>query len=138
MKKLLVVEDEPRTLRVLQRSLKRRGYFVQVAANASDAIDIGRDFRPDMLLTDWLLKGEHSGLDVATVLRQLDPKLPIVFVTGLPVAALRAAARHLTHCVFLEKPVRLQQIEAAMAQSVEQARHLSQPDSPETWSSPTD
>ena len=128
MKKLLVVEDEPRTLRVLQRTLKRRGYCVEATADACEAIRLGRTFRPHVLLTDWLLKGDKSGIDIATALRQDDPQLAIVFVTGLPITALKTVSQHLANCVFLEKPVRLHQIESALAQSMSHARDLPQPD----------
>ena len=118
MTKLLIVEDEVQALAALRKGMIRRGYVVETAATAPHAIATGRLFKPDILLTDWLLVGEQGGLQVATELRRLDPRLSIVFVTGLPIPPLQAAAASLRPWVFLAKPVRFAAIEAAMQKAL--------------------
>lgn len=117
MTKLLIVEDEVRALLALERGMARRGYVVETAETAQEAIEKGHRFQPDILLTDWLLKGEQGGLQVAERLRQINPCLPIVFVTGLPIPPLRDAASYLQPCLFLAKPVRLDAIDEALRQA---------------------
>lgn len=118
MTKLLIVEDEERVLSALHKGMARRGYAVETAETAQEAIEVGCRFQPDILLTDWLLKGEHGGLQVAERLRQVNPRLPIVFITGLPIPPLRAAATHVQPCLFLAKPVRLGAIDDALHQAL--------------------
>jgi two-component system OmpR family response regulator len=118
MTRVLVVEDEIRALEVIQRGLLRRGYEVAVAATARDAISLARSFKPQVLLTDWLLKDTHNGLDVAEALRELNPALVLVFFSGVPMDKLQAAARHLQPCSFLEKPFGLHTLEACLQQAL--------------------
>ena len=119
MTKLMIVEDEVRALLALQRGMTRRGYVVETAETAQEAIEVALRFQPEILLTDWLLKGEQGGLQVAERLRQLNPRLPIVFVTGLPIPPLKAAAAYLQPFLFLAKPVRLDVIDAALRQAMD-------------------
>lgn len=122
MKKILVVEDEIRGLTVIRKGLTRRGYEIAVAANGPEAIDKGRGFEPDVLLTDWLLKGEQNGLAVAETLRDWYPQLIVIFFSGLPMESLQAAARHLHPCTYLEKPFGLGKLEATIATALQSAR----------------
>lgn len=99
----------------------RRGYEVAVATSARDAISLAPSFEPQVLLTDWLLKDTHNGLDVAEALRDLNPDLVLVFFSGVPMDKLRAAASHLQPCTFLEKPFGLQTLEACLQQALHNA-----------------
>jgi DNA-binding response OmpR family regulator len=121
MKKILVVEDEVRGLTVIRKGLMRRGYEIEVAANGREAIDKGRDFEPDVLLTDWLLKGEQNGLTVAEALRAWYPKLIVIFFSGLPMEKIQAAAGHLHPCTYLEKPFGLGKLEATIEAALQSA-----------------
>jgi CheY-like chemotaxis protein len=122
MIKLLIVEDEVRALTALRRGMARRGYVVETAETAQEVIEVGRRFQPDILLTDWLLRGDHGGLQVAETLRQINPRLPIVFITALPLPPLRAAAAYLQPCLFLAKPARLGAIDEALHQALDAFR----------------
>ena len=66
--KILVVEDQPRQRAILHKWFSQRGYEVEVAATAGDAIALGQTFQPHILLTDWTLQGGRTGLDVAEAL----------------------------------------------------------------------
>jgi DNA-binding response OmpR family regulator len=114
MTRILVLEDELKALDIIQKGLSQRGYEVVAAANAGDALDLAQAFQPQILLADWLLKGEENGLDVAQTLREFDPDLVLVFFSGLPLKQLERAARHLQPCTFLQKPCGLNQLEASL------------------------
>ena len=90
--------------------MSRRGYKVAAAANAGDAIDIAQAFQPQILLADWLPKGEGNSVDIAQTLRAFDPELVLVFFSGLPLNQLERAAHHLRPCAFLQKPCGLDQL----------------------------
>jgi ActR/RegA family two-component response regulator len=114
MTRLLLVENEVRALRVMDKILSRRGYEVRLATNAQDAVMVGQTFTPHVLLTDWILEGEHDGLYVAETLRTLDPHLALVLFSGFAIDALRHAAHHLLPCIFLGKPFGVDALESAL------------------------
>ena len=64
---LLVVDDDPRLLDVLRRLLQRDGYDVACAASGAEALGLLREFRPDLVILDWMM----PGLDGAEVLRRM-------------------------------------------------------------------
>jgi len=102
--RILVVEDQPVPREVLAKILSRDGYEVEAAASVHEALEIGRSFRPDLLLTDWLLPENMNGLQVAEALRAGQPDMSVIFLTGLPSDKLEDQARHMQPCTFMEKP----------------------------------
>jgi DNA-binding response OmpR family regulator len=121
MTKILLVEDEPRERAILYKWFLQRGYEVQVAATAGAAIVLGQTFQPHVLLTDWTLQDSSNGLDVAVALRALAPNLALIFFSGLSLDKLRAAARHLQPCYFLQKPLSPHRLEAAVKKALQDA-----------------
>lgn len=80
---ILVVEDEPAILELLEVNLADAGYEVRGVASAEAALGAIKAELPDLLLLDWMLPG-RSGLAFAKELRA-DPRtreLPIIMVTA--------------------------------------------------------
>jgi len=80
---ILVVEDEPAILELLEINLADAGYDVRAAPDAEAAHAALRDSLPDLMLLDWMLPGQ-SGLALAKQIRA-DPRtreLPIIMVTA--------------------------------------------------------
>jgi CheY-like chemotaxis protein len=82
--RVLVVDDDVRTVRLLARLLGEDGFDVEVAADGAAAIArLSRSPAPDMLVTD--LRMPHAdGLSVARYARAQRPGMPIFIVTGYP------------------------------------------------------
>jgi two-component system phosphate regulon response regulator PhoB len=83
MPTILVVEDEPAILELLEVNLADAGYAVRSAPDAESAQTQLKQALPDLLLLDWMLPGQ-SGLSLAKQLRA-DPRtkeLPIIMVTA--------------------------------------------------------
>jgi two-component system cell cycle sensor histidine kinase/response regulator CckA len=80
---VLVVEDSQSFLRLVREILLRAGYQVLEADSPRAALDLyrGRARRPDLLLTDLVMPG-RSGRDLARALRELDPELRVLFMSG--------------------------------------------------------
>jgi two-component system, cell cycle sensor histidine kinase and response regulator CckA len=80
---ILVVEDDPSILTLVDRLLTSRGHTVLAASDTVQASAALRDHRgaPDMLLTDLVLAGD-SGLDYAKSMKAAFPMLRVVFMTG--------------------------------------------------------
>jgi len=64
--RVLVVEDEARTRSALHEYFTLHGLDVRSTPNGHDAIDIGNQFKPHVLLCDWCLEDARDGVDVAT------------------------------------------------------------------------
>jgi two-component system cell cycle sensor histidine kinase/response regulator CckA len=80
---VLVVDDEPTLRKLMQLVLEREGFRVLTAQNGYDAMDVSESHRGviDMLVSDVMMPG-MDGPTLAGELRETDPNLPVLFVTG--------------------------------------------------------
>jgi two-component system response regulator RegA len=77
----LLVDDDALYLRTLQRSLLKRGLETCTATNAADTLRLASERTLDFALIDLRLATE-SGLDLIMPLRQAQPPMRIVLITG--------------------------------------------------------
>jgi adenylate cyclase len=104
--KLLVVDDTPQNIKVLDAILSPRGYMVIPAVSGAEALHRVQTDMPDLILLDILMPG-MSGYEVAQRLRA-DPAtrfLPIVMVTALGAQEEKVKAIEAGADDFLTKPV---------------------------------
>jgi signal transduction histidine kinase/CheY-like chemotaxis protein len=80
-KTVLLVEDEEAVRRLGERILTERGYSVITAASGEEALLTSCGDRVDLLLTDVVMPGV-SGVELATRLRQSNPSLSVVYMSG--------------------------------------------------------
>ena len=81
---ILVVDDKPQIVEVVQDYLKQAGYRVLAARDGQTALTLARHEHPDLIVLDLMLPGEMDGLDVCRSIRQ-DPSLsetPIIMLTA--------------------------------------------------------
>jgi adenylate cyclase len=103
---ILVVDDTPQNIKVLDAILSPRGYTVVSAASGAEALQKVQSDVPDLILLDILMPG-MSGYEVAQRLRA-DPTtrlLPIVMVTALGAQEEKVKAIESGADDFLTKPV---------------------------------
>lgn len=105
--KILVAEDEVNAREALVAFFEGQGFEVRCASDGDEAIRIGADFHPDILITDWLLEGGCSGVTVARSVARAAPQTSIILVSGYPLAELRAITADLDVEAYLEKPISL-------------------------------
>ena len=79
--KVLIVDDEPDVLDLCKRILETHGYKVTSASNGYEAIKIATDADFDLLLTDIKMPG-MTGLEIAQTLKESDPNMICVTMTG--------------------------------------------------------
>ena len=83
---VLLVEDEPSVRELTAQALEERGYRVQTAPTADHALDLLRSgLAADVVLSDIVMPGIRSGVDLVRTLRVLKPTLPVVLASGHPV-----------------------------------------------------
>ncbi len=82
-RKILVTEDEAGVRSVLVATLEKAGYLVTPASNGDEARSIFEaDPSFDLLLTDIVMPGSLQGTTLSRVLREQEPELRVVFMSG--------------------------------------------------------
>ncbi len=79
---VLVVDDSPESLGMLNVALNTEGYTALVALNGLQAIAIAEKVEPDVILLDAVMP-ELDGFETCKRLKQNLPHTPIIFMTGL-------------------------------------------------------
>jgi CheY-like chemotaxis protein len=113
---VLVVEDQSSVRSVAKQMLKEAGYDVIVAADGQDALETAasHDGRIDILLTDIRMP-RLGGVELAKRLRQRDPNLQIVLMSGFSELAEGMTADGLSGVKLVDKPFTQADLLAAIA-----------------------
>ncbi len=80
MKTILVVDDEPKIVKVVRDYLERAGFAVRSASDGAAALDLARTEKPDLIVLDLGLP-KLDGLDVTRELRKTS-RAPIIMLTA--------------------------------------------------------
>lgn len=113
---LVLVEDDATLTRTLKRSFERRDYMVLVASNHEGLMRLLAQYRPDYAVVDLKLEGA-SGLVCVQALREQNPDMKIVVLTGFASIATAVEAIKLGASYYLAKPSNTDDIEAAFARA---------------------
>lgn len=79
--KVLYVEDEPFLAKIVKESLESRSFEVHMEADGLMGLSAFRQFQPDICVLDVMLP-KKNGFDLGKSIRQLDPNIPIIFLTA--------------------------------------------------------
>lgn len=81
---VLLVEDEAAVREISRRTLVRLGYHVMVAGSGPEALPLWHAHQPEvrLLVTDMVMPGGMSGLELAIRLRQDRPNLRVIYSSG--------------------------------------------------------
>ncbi|OGQ78964.1 MAG: Fis family transcriptional regulator [Deltaproteobacteria bacterium RIFCSPLOWO2_12_FULL_60_19] len=79
--KILIVDDEPFNLDLLEQELTDRGYSVERAGDGAQALGKFESFRPDLVLLDYQMP-DMNGVDVLRELRSRGNEAPVVMITA--------------------------------------------------------
>ncbi len=83
-KKILIADDEPDILEIIQFNLQTEGYEVFTAKNGDEALEQAKKYQPDLIILDIMMPGKN-GIDVCNILR-MQPAFKetlIVFLSAL-------------------------------------------------------
>jgi CheY-like chemotaxis protein len=81
--KILVVDDQPINIKLLQRKLERQGMDVSVAYNGVECLEIVKKVQPELILLDVMMP-EMDGIETCQKLKA-DPEtetIPVIFITA--------------------------------------------------------
>ncbi len=123
MERILVVEDDIFFREVFQELLREEGYEVDVAASGFEALQKLHRQDYHVVVTDLVMEGV-SGLELLSRVKQYDPAIEVILVTGhanveTAIFALKNGARD-----YLVKPINHDELKHTVALCVEQRRLL--------------
>jgi DNA-binding response OmpR family regulator len=79
--RILYIEDEPFLARIVKETLEMKGYDIMHRTDGGRVAELVNDFRPDICVFDVMLPNT-DGFTLGTMVRNLHPKLPIIFLTA--------------------------------------------------------
>jgi two-component system nitrogen regulation response regulator GlnG len=127
MPRVLIVDDEPSVVSLVTRSLQKlEGYEVLAAESGEEARAMLAEGGIDVAIFDVLLPGE-SGLDLMETVKQVDSKLPVIFITGGGTAGNAIEAMKAGAFDYLSKPLDVAELRTLVAHAAEIRRLMTTP-----------
>ena len=121
-KAILVVDDEPYMIRLLQHHVERAGYRMIKAVNGREALEKVESDRPDLIIMDVMMP-EMNGLEVLSEIRKAPEtsKLPVIIMTANAQRFTKEEAESAGVSAFLTKPFSPTQLMAQISQHIDEA-----------------
>lgn len=121
---VLVVDDQTDFCRLMHQWLEQKGFLPLSASSAELGLEMLRNQRVDMVIVDILMP-DFNGIHLLKAVREMNPHLPVVAVTGmhdhnLVIDAFRAGASS-----FFYKPMDFRELEIVLRRGVDLGRMLS-------------
>lgn len=119
---ILVVDDEADIRELVGGILQDEGFMVRTAGNSTDALAAVRTRAPRLVVLDvWLKGSDLDGLGILSLLKEMDPFLPVVVISGhgtveTAVEAIRRGAYD-----YLEKPFKAEKLIVTIQRAMENA-----------------
>ena len=104
-KRILVVDDDPDLVSVLEARLKTNGYEVRGVSDAVMVVEVARAFNPDLIMLDLMLPG-GDGLVVLKRLWMIPSvkNIPVVVLTGVRDEGYKKKILEAGVSAYVEKP----------------------------------
>jgi len=100
---ILVVDDDAEVQRLFSRVLEEAGYFVKVAGGGKEALRLAEDWSFELAVVDMTMP-DMDGFEVLKAMRQSDPRVKILMVSGSSFSNLLPLAKKLGASATLQKP----------------------------------
>ena len=102
MAKILVADDAPPVLDVLDDILSLEGHEVVRAMTGGEALRRFQEARPQLVVLDIMMP-DMDGLAVLDSIRRLDDQIPVILITGLDGELLAKKVEHYPSVFFFQK-----------------------------------
>ena len=114
--RVLVVDDARDVRNLIAAHLKRGGHTVLLAEDGAEALDMAREYKPDLAIVDIMMPG-MNGYELTETLREIPitQDLPIIVLTARAGGADRAHAFRVGADAFIQKPFELQRLTEAIS-----------------------
>jgi two-component system nitrogen regulation response regulator NtrX len=119
---ILVVDDEADIRDLVAGILEDEGYNVRTAGDSDSALQAVRARRPSVLILDiWMQGGGLDGLELLELVKELDPDLPVLMISGHGTIETAVAAIKRGAYDFLEKPFKSDRLLLLIERALEAA-----------------
>lgn len=108
--KILLSEDDPVMMMVLNRMLENLKYEVIKSKDGKEALEMIKTNSPDMVITDIMLP-IYSGLEIVSFLKKLPGKrIPVILLSAMPINAMKNSEGDYGADGYFMKPVTAEQL----------------------------
>jgi len=119
--KILIVDDEPFNLDLLEQELTDRGYAIEKANNGTEALKKAASFHPDLILLDYQMP-DRNGLEVLKEMRNGGNTAPVVMITAYGTIEIAVQAMKEGAYDFIPKPFEPDHLGLVVSKALEQER----------------
>jgi len=116
--KILVIDDEEAVRDILSRILVTKGHQVELASDGDEGIERFKSGSFDLVFTD-LGMPKISGWEVGKALKKINPKIPVVMITGWGMELDREKMGHEGIDFIISKPFNFDQITQLVSEALE-------------------
>jgi len=117
MSKLLIVDDEPDVREFAKNFFVKRKLEVDTAASGSEAIDLVKKSKPELILLDLRMEG-IDGLETLKQIKEIDKNIKVIMVTGVNDAESINKAKELGAKGYIHKPLILEELEKVVLKEI--------------------
>ena len=116
-KRILIVEDSPQNMRLMEMTLKAKNYTLLKATDGEEALDMATRERPDLIIMDVQLP-KLNGLEVTRKLRDTVEfsHIPIIAITAFAMKGDKEKAIEAGCDAYLSKPIDTRQLPGMIAE----------------------
>ena len=124
LKKILIVEDNPRNMRLIKMVLGNKGYSLLEATDGEEALAVAMWGRPDLIIMDIQLP-KMDGLEATRRLRQTPgfSQVPIIALTASAMEGDREKIIEAGCDVYVSKPIDTHQLPGLVTEMLRGGRH---------------
>ena len=126
MPNVVVIDDDRSVCEMIRRSLEKICLTVSSVSTADDGLTLIRNVSPDVVLLDVMLPGT-SGLEVFQKIRDIDRKLPIIFITAGSDSSTAIRAMQLGGFDYVTKPLDLPALSELVEKAIATRRMMNTP-----------
>ncbi len=120
---VLIVDDEVDIRELISGVLEDEGYDTRVAADSDAALNVINERKPSLVLLDvWLRGSRLDGLELLTEIKKIDPRLPVIVISGHGNIDTAVAAISQGAVDFIEKPFEARHLMHLVARATETDR----------------
>ena len=121
MSKILIVDDEPRILLLMQSLLKANGYDIVTAGSGEKALEVVRGGGIDIAVTDLRMQ-PMDGMTLFKEIHQIAPKMPVILLTAYASVETAIEAMKLGIFDYITKPFKVDDMVACLRRAEEKVR----------------
>jgi signal transduction histidine kinase len=118
MSKVLLIDDEEPTRKILGLYLRSKDYEVSTAADGQKGVELFKQVRPAIVLTDIKMPG-MDGIEVLKKIKQISPETEVIVITGHGDVDLAVKALQLDASDFISKPIGNEALSVALKRAEE-------------------